>query len=207
MFEFKPTINQLFPSLVYHTPFLTKDECEMYIKELNDVEKHSPDMQGNPYHTADKLHLLNDSWKKLSDRVIEVINSVADHQKIKRDSFYTTGMWANISQVQEYFHKKHVHPNSFFSSIIYLRGNQSSSTIFYDPRSQSKVIQPDYSEINDFNSTAYHLPFIEGSLAIFPSWLPHGVSGDKNDNRQRITISSNSMMHSEITRHTAYLKI
>tara|TARA_B100000902_G_scaffold344985_1_gene350709 strand:- start:304 stop:927 length:624 start_codon:yes stop_codon:yes gene_type:complete len=207
VFEFKPTINPLFPNLVYHTPFLTKDECEMYIKELNDVEKHSPDMQGNPYHTTDKLHLLNDSWKKLSDRVIEVINSVADHQKIKRDSFYTTCMWANISQVQEYFHKKHVHPNSFFSSIIYLRGNQSSSTIFYDPRSQSKVIQPDYSEINDFNSTAYHLPFIEGSLVIFPSWLPHSVSGNNNDNRQRITISSNSMMHSEITSHTSYLKI
>ncbi len=207
MFEFKATLNQLFPSLVYHTPFLTRDECERYIKELDDVEKYSPNMQGNPYHTEDKLHLLNDSWKKLSDRVIEVINSVADHQKIKRDSFYTTCMWANISQVKEYFHKKHVHPNSFFSSIIYLRGNQSSSTIFYDPRSQSKVIQPDYSEINDFNSTAYHLPFIEGSMAIFPSWLPHSVSGNDNDNHHRITISSNSMMHSEITRHTSYLKI
>ena len=179
----------------------------MCIRDRGDVEKYSPNMQGNPYHTEDKLHLLNDSWKELSDRVIEVINSVADHQKIKRDSFYTTCMWANISQVKEYFHKKHVHPNSFFSSIIYLRGNQSSSTIFYDPRSQSKVIQPDYSEINDFNSTAYHLPFIEGSMVIFPSWLPHSVSGNDNDNHHRITISSNSMMHSEITRHTSYLKI
>ena len=207
MSEFKATLNQLFPSLVYHTPFLTRDECERYIKELDDVEKYAPNMQGNPYHTKDKLHLLNDSWKELSDRVIEVINSVADHQKIKRDSFYTTCMWANISQVKEYFHQKHIHPNSFFSSIIYLRGNESSKTIFHDPRAQIKVLKPDYSEPTRLNTTAFKLPFKEGSISIFPAWLTHTVLSEGNDNSDRITITCNTMPHFESNKRTSNLKI
>ncbi len=207
MSELKPVKYTLFPSLVYQTPFLNKDECETYIKELYDIEKYSPDIQGYPYQTTDKLHLLNDKWKELNNRVIKIINSIADDQYIIRDSFYTTCMWANISTENDYFHQTHTHPNSFFSSIIYLRGNKSSPTIFYDPRAQSVVFEPSRSKYPLSVSGTFELPFIEGSMVIFPSWLPHSVSGNANDNSNRITISCNSMLHSEINEHTSYLKI
>ena len=119
--ELKPQLYELFPSLVYHTPFLTKEECEMYVKCLDDVEKSSLPTGIRPFlQTTDKLHLLNDTWKELSDKVIDVINSVADHQRVVRDSFYNTNMWANIGSGSRYFHQKHSHPNSFFSSILTL---------------------------------------------------------------------------------------
>jgi len=204
--ELKPHIYELFPSLVYHTPFLTKEECEMYIKCLDNVEKESLPFADRPlYQTTDKLHLLNDTWKELSDRVINVINSVADHQHMIRDSFYTTNMWANIADGPGYFHEKHSHPNCFFSSIIYLRGSKSSPTTFSDPRSQTQVLTPDYSIYNFINGSTFQLPYFEGSIAIFPSWLPHNVLGDNNSNR--ITISCNSMMHFECTQKTIHLKI
>ena len=206
--ELKPQLYELFPSLVYHTPFLTKEECEMYVKCLDDVEKSSLPTGIRPFlQTTDKLHLLNDTWKELSDKVIDVINSVADHQHVVRDSFYNTNMWANIGSGSRYFHQKHSHPNSFFSSIIYIRGSKTSQTHFADPRSQTQVLTPDYSEYDRLNSSTFILPFIEGSIAIFPSWLPHNVSGDDNDNPNRITISCNSMMHFESTNSTVYLKI
>ena len=207
MSELKPIKYPLFPSLIYHTPFLTKDECDMYIKELYDLGTYSPDIEIYPHQTTDKLHLLNDKWKELNNRVIKIINSIADDQYIIRDSFYTTCMWANISTGKEYFHKTHSHPNSFFSSIIYLRGNESSETTFHDPRAQANVFKPSRSEHFRFNSGVFKLPFIEGSMVVFPSWLPHSVSGDNNDNSNRITISCNSMLHSEINKHTCYLKI
>ena len=120
MSELKPQLYELFPTLIYHTPFLTKEECEMYIKCLDDVEKKSLPVVERPlYQTTFKLHLLNDTWKELSDRVIDVVNSVADHQHMIRDSFYHTNMWANIADGPGYFHQKHSHPNCFFSSIIY----------------------------------------------------------------------------------------
>ena len=208
MSELKPHIYELFPSLVYHTPFLTKDECEMYVKSLETIKKESSSFNNDFYQTTDKLHLLNDMWKGLSDKVIKVINSIADDQFIIRDSFYNTCMWANISGGKGYFHKTHTHPNSFFSSIIYLRGSKVSRTVFYDPRAQTQIFDPDYSKPTRLNTTAFRLPFIEGSLVIFPSWLAHSVLGDKlDDNCNRISISCNSMLHSEINKHASYLKI
>ena len=209
MSELKPQLYELFPTLIYHTPFLTKEECEMYIKCLDDVEKKSLPVVERPlYQTTFKLHLLNDTWKELSDRVIEVVNSVADHQHMIRDSFYHTNMWANIADGPGYFHQKHSHPNCFFSSIIYLRGSKVSSTVFYDPRSQTQIFAPDYSIYNSTNANIFNLPYVEGSIAIFPSWLPHAVlMGDLDDNSTRITITCNSMMHCEVNKETAYLKI
>ena len=208
MSELKPHIYELFPSLVYHTPFLTKDECEMYVKSLETIKKESSSFNNDFYQTTDKLHLLNDMWKGLSDKVIKVIESTADDQCIMRDSFYTTCMWANISAGQGYFHKTHTHPNSFFSAIIYLRGSKASSTVFYDPKPQAGVFSPAVSEETCFNSKGFKLSFIEGSIVIFPSWLSHCVVGNKSDdNRDRISISCNSMLHSEINTNTAYLKI
>ena len=206
--ELKQTVYELFPSLVYHAPFLNKEECKMYIKCLDDVENVSLPCNQRPlYQTADKLHLLNDTWKELSDRVIDKINSVADHQQVVRDSFYNTNMWANISSGPRYFHEKHSHPNCFFSSIIYLRGNECSKTIFHDPRSQTKVLMPNYSVNSRYNTNAFRLPFVEGSIAVFPSWLEHNVLSEGNDNYDRITITCNTMMHFESTIRTAYLKI
>tara|TARA_B100000287_G_C20350671_1_gene669653 strand:+ start:66 stop:695 length:630 start_codon:yes stop_codon:yes gene_type:complete len=206
--ELKPTAYELFPSLVYHSPFLNKEECEMYVKCLDNVEKESlPFAQRPLYQTTDKLHLLNDTWKKLSDRIIDVVNSIADHQHIIRDSLYNTNMWANISAGPGYFHAKHSHPNCFFSSIIYLRGNESSETIFHDPRPQTNMLMPDYSQSNRYNTTAFRLPFEEGFIAIFPAWLPHDVLSEGNDNSNRITLTCNTMMHFECTTRTTYLKI
>ena len=146
-------------------------------------------------------------WKGLSDKVIKVIESTADDQCIMRDSFYTTCMWANISTGKEYFHKTHSHPNSFFSSIIYLRGNESSKTIFHDPRPQTTILMPDYSQSNRYNTTAFRLPFEEGFIAIFPAWLTQDVLSEGNDNSNRITLTCNTMMHFESTTKTTYLKI
>ena len=207
MSELKPIKYALFPTLIYHTPFLTKDECDMYIKELYDLGTYSPDIEIYPHQTTDKLHLLNDKWKELSNRVIKVIDSIADEQYIIRDCFYTTCMWANISTGDNYSHQTHIHPNSFFSSIIYLRGNKPSPTIFYDPRVQAVVIEPSRSKYPLSISQTCEIPFIEGSMVIFPSWLSHSVGGNENDNSKRVTISCNSMLHAEITEHASYLKI
>ena len=208
MSELKSTKYRLFPSLLYHAPFLNQQECEMYVKSLETIKIESSSFNNDFYQTTDKLHLLNDMWKGLSDKVIKVIESIADDQCIMRDSFYTTCMWANISAGQGYFHKTHTHPNSFFSAIIYLRGSKASSTVFYDPKPQAGVFSPAVSEETCFNSKGFKLSFIEGSIVIFPSWLPHCVVGNESDdNRNRISISCNSMLHSEINTNTAYLKI
>ena len=182
----------------------------MYVKSLETIKIESSSFNNDFYQTTDKLHLLNDMWKGLSDKVIKVIESIADDQCIMRDSFYTTGMWANIAAgaAKGYFHKTHTHPNSFFSAIIYLRGSKASSTVFYDPKPQAGVFSPAVSEETCFNSKGFKLSFIEGSIVIFPSWLSHCVVGNKSDdNRDRISISCNSMLHSEINTNTAYLKI
>ena len=208
MSELKSTKYLLFPSLLYHAPFLNQQECEMYVKSLETIKIESSSFNNDFYQTTDKLHLLNDMWKGLSDKVIKVIESIADDQCIMRDSFYTTCMWANISAGQGYFHKTHTHPNSFFSAIIYLKGNKPSSTVFYDPRPQVGIFSPSVSEDTFFNSGGFKLSFIEGSIAIFPSWLSHCVAAEESDdNRNRISISCNSMLHSEINTNTAYLKI
>jgi uncharacterized protein (TIGR02466 family) len=68
--------------------------------------------------TPDDIHLLPEI-KELSTLVLAEANEILNVYRIKRDSYYITNMWANITH-PNHRHHMHIHPNCVLSGIFYV---------------------------------------------------------------------------------------
>ena len=104
-------------------------------------------------------------------------------------------MWANINPPGGY-NRPHIHPNSHFSGVYYIKAPQNSGDIvFNDPRSGAHMIMPE--RIKDSKPPSHlwrevRINPLEGRLIMFPSWLWHCVDPNES-NDIRISVSFNFM--------------
>lgn len=89
--------------------------------------------------------------------------------------------------------KKHSHPGSTISGVLYLRADEESSPIyFYNPNPFAS-----FTTINNMENpfTREHMKFTPktGDLLLFPSWLMHGSDVEKNMSKERIILSFNTV--------------
>ena len=101
-------------------------------------------------------------------------------------------MWANINPPGS-MNNPHIHPNSLFSGVYYIKSQQQSGRLkIYDPRPGVQTIMPVRKPGNpgkDLWREAYIDP-IPGRIIMFPSWLWHSVEENKS-NDIRISVSFN----------------
>ena len=159
---------------------------------------------------GDQLHLL-DEMSDFCKGILELGESICQFNQLVYDELYITSMWANFSTSETYSHVQHIHPNSYLSGIIHLKGPENcAGTTFIDPRSVTQVLEPDYQNPTSFNINRYTVPFQSGNVLIFPSWLPHCVYQSempfKNDD-VRITLSFNLMFRGKISKTSAPLEL
>ena len=75
---------------------------------------------------------------------------------------------------------------------------ESGDILFFDPRKQAWVMQPDFSERNQMNSSVHSISPEAGTLIIFPSWLEHGVEQNLSE-ADRISIAFNiNLFHEQM---------
>lgn len=89
--------------------------------------------------------------------------------------------------------KKHTHPGSTISGVLYLKADEKSSPIyFYNPNPFASFTTINNAE-NPF--TREHVKFAPrtGDLLIFPSWLAHGSDVEENLSKERIILSFNTV--------------
>jgi uncharacterized protein (TIGR02466 family) len=156
--------------------------------------------------TNDNLHTLPE-FEELTRVLLHEAGRALDTLTVKRNSHYITCMWSNIAPVGS-SHNEHIHSNSMYSGVLYLRMPKgSATTIFSDPRPAVSVFRPDYENPNPFFLGArWSITQDRGGLIIFPSWLPHSVEPvpviDVNT-EERITLSFNIMIRSKVEIDTA----
>jgi len=105
-------------------------------------------------------------------------------------------MWANINYPGAY-NKQHLHPNSHWSGVYYVKVPKNSGSLFVeDPRPGPNHLLPRRVEGIPralWRVVAY--PAIEGQMIMFPAWLPHGVemneSKEKGEKGWRVSVSFN----------------
>jgi uncharacterized protein (TIGR02466 family) len=138
----------------------------------------------------------NKEFNELSNNIKQELNKTFKYLKIKYDDIEINNMWANYSK-DMYYHSKHIHPNSFFSGIIYIKASENAApTSFYNPLTESSMIQPDFEEDYEYVpelTTTYDLYAKAGNMVLFPSNLPHGVNHTPADNQERITLAFTAM--------------
>ncbi len=102
-----------------------------------------------------------------------------------------TGMWVNHTTDHRFSHETHTHPNNFLSGIYYVAAPPTmGSTAFVDPRPGASVCVPRPKDHNSLNAMKQVLQPVEGSLIMFPAYLPHMVTSGITDD-ERITVSFN----------------
>lgn len=112
--------------------------------------------------------------------------------KVADAPFQITGCWINVLEPGG-AHAMHSHPNNFLSGVYYLRAQAGADAInFHDPRPQAAVIRPPVIELTTYNTDQVVLPVCEGTLLMFPAWLPHSVSVNTSE-LTRVSVSFNVM--------------
>lgn len=146
---------------------------------------------GEIWQTDQNLHKL-DAFAPLMDIVRQAADGALDFLKIRHDGFQITGSWANIGPPGT-GHPGHSHPNNYLSGVYYVKvGRGADSITFNDPRTQTGIMAPHVSTVDQANAVQAHLPAQEGRLLLFPSWFVHSVDVNRST-EERISISFNIM--------------
>ena len=141
--------------------------------------------------------------------------AVFAYYDFKVEEVYLTSMWANVGYKPFYCHMNHTHPNSIFSGVFHVSvpnvgTTHAQTTTFSDPRPAARVIEPNVNKDFAAHNSGTVSPIVKnGSLLMFPSWLPHGVQQQSVADYQgtpRITISFNAMMVGSIDTRTAPIR-
>ena len=196
----------LFASIIEDTELLK----ELYQKVMNLKEKGHGNGNHMGWWSWDDIHCLPE-FEELAQTFANEAGGVMDFLQVKKDSCYLTSMWANVGLRPEYVHMAHVHPNSLISVVFHLSmPDGCANTAFSDPRPGARVFEPTYHQMGEWNSGVRVPPLREGTLYMFPSYLPHGVNATFNpypEDKNRITISFNAMMTGTIETRTAPLEL
>ncbi|MBT4043302.1 MAG: hypothetical protein HOK21_15605 [Rhodospirillaceae bacterium] len=147
---------------------------------------------GATWQSEQTLH----QYKEFADLVGLVrgaTKGVLDAQAIIYKDFVITGCWANMNPPGAP-HPSHNHPNNLLSGVYYVAVPDGVDMIsFHDPRPQRHIIEPRTSQQNEFNQFVHNVQVREGTLAIFPAWLPHSVIPNNTD-ALRVSIAFNIML-------------
>ena len=138
------------------------------------------------------MHEL-DEFRELTESIDVTVRDVLDYLRVGEVEFEITGCWANVNAPGA-AHGLHSHPNNFLSGVYYVRVPSGGDTInFHDPRSQTGILRPPVVELTADNTDQVVVQVSEGTVLLFPAWLPHSVDANRGD-RDRISVSFNVML-------------
>ena len=142
------------------------------------------------WHSQTDMH-EKPVFKPLVDELFKMMNEVFEEEWL--DSGVTMGnMWANINPPGGY-NRPHIHPNSHFSGVYYIKAPKNSGNIvFNEPKPGAHMVMPRRKPGKPPSHLwkEVHVDPLEGRIIMFPSWLWHGVEPNESDDI-RISVSFN----------------
>lgn len=189
---------RMFPTFVWKAEL--KPEVHQRIRrevitKLDQLRDAMPALApGQAWQSDRALHYL-DEFSELVSCVNDTVKSVLDFLKIGDGAFEITGFWANMI-ANGASHRMHSHPNNFLSGVYYVQTQEGADTInFHDPRPQTGILRPPVTELTAENTDQVVVKVKNGTLLVFPAWLPHSVDANRSG-QTRISISFNVMFSS-----------
>ena len=160
--------------------YFTHDDMYLSEREQNGLQITKADL-----HKDLKLERLK-SW------IQDCCESTMIQMGLKPDCGFTS-MWATRQRAGG-FHHMHSHANSFLGGVMYLfdSDNCASGTVFENTDHSKYVICP--AELEDGSPMlgySEHLPFVAGTMLIFPAWAAHKTI--PTESRYRVILGFNSM--------------
>ena len=97
--------------------------------------------------------------------------------------------WININSTNSY-NKSHVHQQSIFSGVYYVKASNNSGSIIFNNQSDRDFILQTFTNQNMYTASDINYDAVVGRVIIFPSWIQHSVSLNQSD-EDRISIAFN----------------
>jgi len=190
-----PEVVRVFPTFVWKALLLgaQRDTVNAAIRDtLHAIRRGLPDPgPGETWQSNHGLHEL-EALRGFVSCVESAVETVLDFLKIGYDEYEITGCWATLS-TRGAAHRMHAHPNNFLSGVYYVQVHDGANTInFHDPRPQTGIMRPPVTELTHYNTDQVVFKVEDGTLLVFPAWLPHSVDASGAD-RLRISVSFNVM--------------
>lgn len=165
-----------------YNPF--NDYFYKYVVNITDTEKNQLRLFLNNNKkgfsqqktTFNQLNILNlPLLKNIREQIISILN---------KHNLLLTNNWAQLYNKDDE-HGLHTHPSSIYSGIIYVESNGNDGTVFYHPI--SKMLE----SLGERFTPKIIEKFKSNTLILFPSFIPHKVL-KQNENNNRLIISFNT---------------
>ena len=170
---------RMFPTFVWKAqvaPRVRQGIEDDVLAKLDEMSRDAGEpAPGRGWQSEKDLHHV-DEFRGLVACIHDTAKSVLEFLKTGDGAFEITGLRANMNP-KGATHPVHSHPNNFLSGVYYLRTHEGADTVnFHDPRPQTGIIRPPVTELTAENTDRVVVKVSDGTLLMFPSWLPHSVA-------------------------------
>ena len=145
------------------------------------------------WHSDDIFNETHTEFVKLKNKIKDAVNLYHHEIQLKKtQNQKLDNIWVNINQ-KGHINEYHTHPRAILSGVFYLRGN--APILFQHPfRDINTYFWNEVEEWNEVNSGEWRIDPRPNILLIFPPWVWHKVSMNKEDT-DRISFSFNTKIH------------
>ena len=186
---------QFFPTVFYGKDIqLNNQELAQHIINWSNQDQGLKKTNVNGWHSQTDMH-TKPEYKSLLDELFIFIQEIWKEEWLDKQPVLGN-MWANINY-QGGYNKPHVHPNTLFSGVYYVKTSPNcGKLVCNDPRPGIQTMMPARIKGKPPKHLwrEVHLDPIEGRIIIFPAWLWHAVEPNES-NDIRISVSFNFIQH------------
>lgn len=173
-----PNINLLFPEVMFSEKLdLNKTELLNNYKQQNFVKYRGAGDANSFTEISENYNVLNE-MPNIKNSILKSMNDFASDFLRYKNKFKITTSWFTKTEKNQ-FSIMHNHANSMFSAVYYFDNNLNSEIKFEKKSLSMFELTPH--EHNDYNSGTTTMSIENGTLIIFPSYLPHQVMQHKDD--------------------------
>jgi len=197
-----PEINGFFPIPVVRYTYpdkLNSTEIQYISKELDiDLDSANNYDDTKSHGSANNYVLDAAELQNIKEFCVDAVHhfAYAVLDITSKTKFYITQSWLNAASVGGES-KTHTHPNSIFSGVFYVKTSDEDKILFNHPSPQMSSTF-EHENFTPFNSASWWIPATQGSLLLFPSYLPHSVPEIFSENR--VSLAFNTFWYGEAGR-------
>ena len=183
-----------FPTMIYIKDLPDSEKLNKYLEDH--IMRWSQNDKGVSKTNAGGWHSKTDmntkkEYDPLTTELFNMQEEIYQKEKLNRKPVLGN-MWANINY-PGCFNRPHIHPNSLFSGVYFIKTPQKSGNLMvYDPRPGIQMSMPSRKkeQLQPELWREVHYEPKAGRCIMFPSWLWHEVKPNQS-NDIRISVSFN----------------
>jgi uncharacterized protein (TIGR02466 family) len=182
---------QFFPTIIYGKD--VKLDNQFLANEIVEWSKKDPGIKKtnrNGWHSPTDMHKMS-IFKPLINELFQMQFEIYKEECLDKEPVLGN-MWANINPPGAY-NSAHVHPNSLFSGVYYVKASKDSGDLVCnEPRAGAQLNMPTRKpgELPKHLWREIHLKPVDGRIIMFPHYLWHSVEPNQS-NDIRISVSFN----------------